>query len=140
MIISTRGIPSNSLQACSPLTHASAVDEESKIIQSLVQKCFTADTCSPQMWACLLGKFANKWTLASSIQCFILTACFLFSSFSQMKSLKTLQIFGLLNTEGIEVLRAEIPNINVNKSFFSMIARPVGSEYYGKIWGIQCKG
>ncbi|XP_020625689.1 S-phase kinase-associated protein 2-like [Orbicella faveolata] len=63
-----------------------------------------------------------------------------FSSFSQMKSLKTLQIFGLLNTEGIEVLRAEIPNITVNKSFFSMIARPVGSVYYGTIWGVQCKG
>jgi len=63
-----------------------------------------------------------------------------FSSFSQMKSLKTLQIFGLLNAEGIEVLRAEIPNINVNKSFFSTIARPVGSVYYGKIWDVQCKG
>jgi len=57
-----------------------------------------------------------------------------------MKSLKTLQIFGLLNAEGIEVLRAEIPNINVNKSFFSTIARPVGSVYYGKIWDVQCKG
>lgn len=78
--------------------------------------------------------------LASTTQYFILTAYFLFSSFSQMKSLKTLQIFGLLNTEGIEVLRAEIPNITVNKSFFSMIARPVGSVYYGTIWGVQCKG
>jgi len=57
-----------------------------------------------------------------------------------MKSLKTLQIFGLLNAEGIEVLRAEIPNITVNKSFFSMIARPVGSVYHGTIWGVQCKG
>ena len=57
-----------------------------------------------------------------------------------MKSLKTLQIFGLLNAEGIEVLTAEIPNINVNKSYFSMIARPVGSVYYGTIWGVQCKG
>ena len=57
-----------------------------------------------------------------------------------MKSLKTLQIFGLLNTEGIEVLGAEIPNIGVNKSFFSMIARPVGSVYGGTIWGVQCKG
>lgn len=58
---------------------------------------------------------------------------------SQSKSLKSLEIFGFLNTEGIEVLKKELPRINVNKSLFSSIARPVGSLYFGRIWDIQCK-
>lgn len=58
---------------------------------------------------------------------------------SQSKSLKSLEIFGFLNTEGIEVLKKELPRININKSLFSSIARPVGSLYFGRIWGIQCK-
>ena len=63
----------------------------------------------------------------------------LFSLFTKIKSLKTLQLFGLLNTEGVELLKADLPNVNVNKSFFSTIARPVGSVYLGMIWGVQCK-
>ncbi|RMX58774.1 hypothetical protein pdam_00010793 [Pocillopora damicornis] len=59
--------------------------------------------------------------------------------FTKIKSLKTLQLFGLLNTEGVELLKADLPNVNVNKSFFSTIARPVGSVYLGMIWGVQCK-
>ncbi|PFX30755.1 S-phase kinase-associated protein 2 [Stylophora pistillata] len=62
-----------------------------------------------------------------------------FSLFTKLKSLKTLQLFGLLNTEGVEVLKADLPNVNVNKSFFSCIARPVGSRYSGKIWEVLCK-
>nr|XP_058943189.1 S-phase kinase-associated protein 2-like [Pocillopora verrucosa] len=62
-----------------------------------------------------------------------------FSLFTKIKSLKTLQLFGLLNTEGVELLKADLPNVNVNKSFFSTIARPVGSVYLGMIWGVQCK-
>ena len=58
---------------------------------------------------------------------------------SQSKSLKSLEIFGFLNTEGIEVLKKELPRININKSLFSSIARPVGSLYFGRIWDIQCK-
>ncbi|CAH3191366.1 unnamed protein product [Porites evermanni] len=62
-----------------------------------------------------------------------------FSLCSQSKSLKSLEIFGFLNTEGIEVLKKELPRININKSLFSSIARPVGSLYFGRIWDIQCK-
>lgn len=58
---------------------------------------------------------------------------------SQSKSLKSLEIFGFLNTEGIDVLKKELPRININKSLFSSIARPVGSLYFGRIWDIQCK-
>jgi len=62
-----------------------------------------------------------------------------FSSCVQKKSLKSLEIFGFLNTEGIEILKKELPNIAINKSIFSTIARPVGSMYFGKIWDVQCK-
>ncbi|KAJ7386610.1 F-box protein of unknown function [Desmophyllum pertusum] len=62
-----------------------------------------------------------------------------FSSLKQMKSLKTLQIFGLLNTEGIDLLREETPSITINKFFFTSIARPVGSRFLGTIWRVQCK-
>ena len=58
---------------------------------------------------------------------------------SQSKSLKYLEIFGFLNTEGIEVLKKELPRININKSLFSSIARPVESLYFGRIWDVQCK-
>ncbi|XP_068675768.1 S-phase kinase-associated protein 2-like [Montipora foliosa] len=62
-----------------------------------------------------------------------------FSSCSQRKSLKSLEIYGFLNSEGIEVLNKELPHIAVNKSLYSSVARPVGTMYFGKIWEVQCK-
>ena len=69
------------------------------------------------------------------------TSCLniIFSSCSQRKSLKCLEIFGFLNSEGIDILKKELPDTTINKSFYSSIARPVGSMYLGKIWDVQCK-
>ena len=62
-----------------------------------------------------------------------------FSSFSQSKSLKSLEIYGFLNLEGLEILKEELPDIAINQTIYSSIARPVGSKYSGKIWGVLCK-
>ncbi|XP_074612509.1 S-phase kinase-associated protein 2-like [Acropora palmata] len=62
-----------------------------------------------------------------------------FSSFSQSKSLKSLEIYGFLNSEGLEILKEELPDIAINQTIYSSIARPVGSKYSGKIWGVLCK-
>lgn len=64
---------------------------------------------------------------------------FAFSSFSQSKSIKSLEIYGFLNSEGLEILKKELPNIVINQTIYSSIARPVGSKYSGKIWEVQCK-
>lgn len=64
---------------------------------------------------------------------------FAFSSFSQSKSIKSLEIYGFLNSEGLEILKKELPNIVINQTIYSSIARPVGSKYSEKIWEVQCK-
>ena len=56
-----------------------------------------------------------------------------------MSSLMELNVFGLLNAEGLEALKKELSGIAVNDCVFSKIARPVDTRFYrGTIWGLQC--
>ena len=83
-----------------------------------------------------MGQEIKELVLVQAIH--LLMKC-AFSSFSQSKSLKRLEIYGFLNSEGLEILKEELPDIAINQTIYSSIARPVGSKYSGKIWGVQCK-
>jgi hypothetical protein len=56
-----------------------------------------------------------------------------------MKSLVKLEVYGLLNTDGVDLLRRELSGININSCLFSTIARPVDYKYDGTIWGVKCE-
>lgn len=62
-----------------------------------------------------------------------------FSLCTKMKSLVKLEVYGLLNTDGVDLLKRELPGININSCLFSTIARPVSYKYDGTIWGIRCE-
>ena len=51
-----------------------------------------------------------------------------------MKFLTKFNVFGLLNADGIKVLKVDLPDIAINSSMFSSIARPTATYYQGKIW------
>lgn len=51
-----------------------------------------------------------------------------------MKFLTKFNVFGLLNADGIKVLKVDLPDIAINSSMFSSIARPTTTYYQGKIW------
>ncbi|KAK3727881.1 hypothetical protein QZH41_010610, partial [Actinostola sp. cb2023] len=61
-----------------------------------------------------------------------------FRVWANMKSLIKLDIYGLLSADGVTLLKTELPNIKLNSSLFSTIARPVGYKYHGTIWGVRC--
>ncbi|KAM8985108.1 S-phase kinase-associated protein 2 [Ara ararauna] len=55
-------------------------------------------------------------------------------------TLKTLQVFGIVTDGSLEVLKESLPDIKINCSYFTSIARPtVGRKRSHEIWGIKCK-
>ncbi|KAM9509905.1 S-phase kinase-associated protein 2 isoform 2-T2 [Guaruba guarouba] len=55
-------------------------------------------------------------------------------------TLKTLQVFGIVTDGSLEVLKESLPDIKINCSYFTSVARPtVGRKRSHEIWGIKCK-
>ncbi|NXQ94603.1 SKP2 protein, partial [Sagittarius serpentarius] len=55
-------------------------------------------------------------------------------------TLKTLQVFGIVTPRSLQLLRETLPDIKINCSHFTSIARPtVGSRENCAIWGIKCR-
>ncbi|KAM9367382.1 S-phase kinase-associated protein 2 [Phaethornis superciliosus] len=55
-------------------------------------------------------------------------------------TLKTLQVFGIVTETSLKVLRDALPDININCSHLTTIARPtVGSKRNHDIWGLKCR-
>ncbi|XP_030907534.1 S-phase kinase-associated protein 2 [Melopsittacus undulatus] len=55
-------------------------------------------------------------------------------------TLKTLQVFGIVTDGSLEVLKESLPDIEINCSYFTNIARPTfGKKRSHEIWGIKCK-
>ncbi|XP_026522193.1 S-phase kinase-associated protein 2 [Notechis scutatus] len=58
----------------------------------------------------------------------------------EIATLKTLQVFGIVTANSLQLLKATLPHIKINTSYFSPIARPtIGCKKNQEIWGIQCK-
>ncbi|XP_060046929.1 S-phase kinase-associated protein 2 isoform X1 [Erinaceus europaeus] len=58
----------------------------------------------------------------------------------EIPTLKTLQVFGIVPDATLELLKEALPQIQINGSHFSAIARPTtGSKTYQEIWGIKCR-
>ncbi|NXF96956.1 SKP2 protein, partial [Eubucco bourcierii] len=58
----------------------------------------------------------------------------------EIPTLKTLQVFGIVTDSSLQLLRETLPDIKINCSHLTSIARPtVGSKKNHEIWGIKCK-
>ncbi|XP_070792048.1 S-phase kinase-associated protein 2 [Pituophis catenifer annectens] len=58
----------------------------------------------------------------------------------EIATLKTLQVFGIVTANSLQLLKATLPHIKINTSYFSPIARPtIGCKKNQEIWGIQCR-
>ncbi|XP_049651527.1 S-phase kinase-associated protein 2 isoform X2 [Accipiter gentilis] len=58
----------------------------------------------------------------------------------EIPTLKTLQVFGIVTHRSLQLLRETLPNMKINCSHFTSIARPtVGSKKNREIWGIKCR-
>ncbi|KAM6474269.1 S-phase kinase-associated protein 2 [Liasis olivaceus] len=58
----------------------------------------------------------------------------------EIATLKTLQVFGIVTPNSLQLLKATLPHIKINTSCFTPIARPsIGCKKNEEIWGIQCK-
>ncbi|XP_063151816.1 S-phase kinase-associated protein 2 [Candoia aspera] len=56
----------------------------------------------------------------------------------EIATLKTLQVFGIVTASSLQLLKATLPHIKINTSYFTPIARPtIGCKKM--IWGIQCR-
>ncbi|XP_075596831.1 S-phase kinase-associated protein 2 [Balearica regulorum gibbericeps] len=58
----------------------------------------------------------------------------------EIPTLKTLQVFGIVTDSSLQLLKETLPDIKINCSHFTTIARPtVGSKKTHEIWGITCR-
>ncbi|NXU49773.1 SKP2 protein, partial [Turnix velox] len=58
----------------------------------------------------------------------------------EIPTLKTLQVFGIVHDSSLQLLQETLPNLKINCSHFTTIARPtVGSKKNQEIWGIKCR-
>ncbi|XP_055555677.1 S-phase kinase-associated protein 2 isoform X2 [Falco biarmicus] len=58
----------------------------------------------------------------------------------EIPTLKTLQVFGIVNDSSLQLLREMLPGIKINCSPFTSIARPtVSSKKNHEIWGVKCR-
>ncbi|XP_076218641.1 S-phase kinase-associated protein 2 isoform X3 [Aptenodytes patagonicus] len=58
----------------------------------------------------------------------------------KIPTLKTLQVFGIVTDSSLQLLKETLPNMKINCSHFTSIARPtVGSKKNHEIWGIKCR-
>ncbi|XP_074877497.1 S-phase kinase-associated protein 2 isoform X2 [Buteo buteo] len=58
----------------------------------------------------------------------------------EIPTLKSLQVFGIVTHRSLQLLRETLPNMKINCSHFTSIARPtVGSKKNHEIWGIKCR-
>uniref|UniRef100_A0A6J0TWD1 S-phase kinase-associated protein 2 n=1 Tax=Pogona vitticeps TaxID=103695 RepID=A0A6J0TWD1_9SAUR len=57
----------------------------------------------------------------------------------EIPTLKTLQVFGIVTTTSLQLLKATLPHIKINSSQFTTIARPTFGCKKNQIWGIQCR-
>ena len=64
---------------------------------------------------------------------------FFFSSKFQKSELLYLDVFGMLNDSMLQTLRAKLPNIEINKFYFSSVARPTVGIRRTSIWGLKVR-
>lgn len=58
----------------------------------------------------------------------------------EIRTLKTLQVFGIVTDSSLQLLEEALPDVKINGSHFTSIARPtVGSKKSHEIWGIKCR-
>ncbi|KAM6036898.1 S-phase kinase-associated protein 2 isoform 2-T2 [Theristicus caerulescens] len=58
----------------------------------------------------------------------------------EIPTLKTLQVFGIVTDSSLQLLKETLPDVKINCSHFTSIARPtVGSKKNHEIWGIKCR-
>ncbi|NXG56991.1 SKP2 protein, partial [Hemiprocne comata] len=58
----------------------------------------------------------------------------------EIPTLKTLQVFGIVTDSSLQLLKEALPDIKINCSYFTSIARPtIGSKKNHEIWGIKCR-
>ncbi|KAJ7415000.1 S-phase kinase-associated protein 2 [Willisornis vidua] len=58
----------------------------------------------------------------------------------EIRTLKTLQVFGIVTDSSLQLLEEALPDLKINRSHFTTIARPtVGNKKNHEIWGIKCR-
>ncbi|XP_009892983.1 PREDICTED: S-phase kinase-associated protein 2 [Charadrius vociferus] len=58
----------------------------------------------------------------------------------EIPTLKTLQVFGIVTDRSLQLLKETLPDLKINCSYFTTIARPtVGTKTNHEIWGIKCR-
>ncbi|NXM67763.1 SKP2 protein, partial [Serilophus lunatus] len=58
----------------------------------------------------------------------------------EIPTLKTLQVFGIVTDSSQQLLEEVLPNMKINCSHFTTVARPtVGTKRNHEIWGIKCR-
>ncbi|XP_036919076.1 S-phase kinase-associated protein 2 isoform X1 [Sturnira hondurensis] len=58
----------------------------------------------------------------------------------EIPTLKTLQVFGIVPDNTLQLLKEALPHLQINCSHFTTIARPtMGTKSHPEIWGIRCR-
>ncbi|XP_042307325.1 S-phase kinase-associated protein 2 [Sceloporus undulatus] len=57
----------------------------------------------------------------------------------EIATLKTLQVFGIVTASSLQLLKATLPHLKINSSYFTPIARPTVGCKKNEIWGIPCR-
>jgi len=56
-----------------------------------------------------------------------------------MPSLSAVNVFGMLREGPLEVLKTNMPRVDVNSFYFSEVARPTTGHRRTSIWGIRVR-
>ncbi|XP_057270289.1 S-phase kinase-associated protein 2 [Pezoporus wallicus] len=114
-------------------------------VQTLVERCpllVHLDLSDSVMLNPECFKYFHK---LSYLQHLCLSRCYQISpadlaELGGIPTLKTLQVFGIVTDGSLDVLKESLPDVEINCSYFTSIARPtVGRKRSHEIWGIKCK-
>ncbi|NXN88508.1 SKP2 protein, partial [Bombycilla garrulus] len=114
-------------------------------VQTLVERCpllVHLDLSDSMMLKPECFQYFKKLTF---LQHLCLSRCYQISpaalvELGEIRTLKTLQVFGIVTDGSLQLLKEALPNMKINGSQFTRIARPtVGAKNSHEIWGIKCR-
>ncbi|XP_010009082.1 PREDICTED: S-phase kinase-associated protein 2 [Nestor notabilis] len=114
-------------------------------VQTLVERCPSLVNLDLSDSVMLKPECFQYFHKLSCLQHLCLSRCYQISAAALVElggipTLKTLQVFGIVTDGSLQILKESLPDIEINCSYFTSIARPtVGSKKSHAIWGIKCK-
>lgn len=102
--------------------------------------CLSSLPSSKKLVKMALCSLGTGWKTPKNVFSFMVNFLSLSRELGEIRTLKTLQVFGIVTDSSLQLLEEALPDMKINGSHFTSIARPtVGNKKSHEIWGIKCR-